>query len=88
MQSIPANIEIIPLPPYTPELNPIEQIWKELRKRGFKNELFQTLDKVVDRLCDIICALSAETMSISVDESRCSGRVRATRPEKSEPVFR
>lgn len=59
---IPANIEIIPLPPYTPELNPIEQIWKELRKRGFKNELFQTLDKVVDRLCDIICALSPETI--------------------------
>lgn len=60
--SIPANIEMIPLPPYTPELNPIEQIWKELRKRGFRNELFQTLDKVVDRLCDIICALSAESI--------------------------
>ena len=59
---IPHNIEIIPLPPYTPEMNPIEQIWKEIRKRGFRNEIFQTLEKVVDRLCDTIRALSAETV--------------------------
>ena len=59
---IPPNIEIFPLPPYTPEMNPIEQIWKELRKRGFKNEIFQTLDKVVDRLCETICSLSPSTI--------------------------
>ena len=49
-------------PPYTPEMNPIEHIWKELRAGGFHNEVFQTLEKVVDRLCDIICDLSAETI--------------------------
>ena len=43
-------------------MNPIEQIWKEIRKRGFKNEVFQTLQKVVDRLCDTICSLSKETI--------------------------
>jgi len=59
---IPENIEIFPLPPYTPEMNPIEQIWKELRKRGFRNEIFQSLDKVIDRLCDTICALSQHTI--------------------------
>ena len=59
---VPDNIEILPLPPYTPEMNPIEPIWKELRKRGFKNETFQTLNKVVDRLCDTICSLSPETV--------------------------
>lgn len=59
---IPKNIEIIPLPPYTPEMNPIEQIWEEIRKRGFKNEIFQTLDKVVDRLCNTICSLSSSTV--------------------------
>lgn len=57
---IPSNIEIFPLPPYTPEMNPIEQIWKEIRKRGFKNEIFSTLEKVVDRLCDTICSLSSQ----------------------------
>lgn len=48
------------IPPYTPEMNPIEQIWKEIRKRGFKNEVFKTLDKVIDRLCDVICSLTAD----------------------------
>ena len=57
---LPDNIRLIFLPPATPEMNPIEQIWKEIRKRGFKNEIFQTLDKVIDRLCNTICDLSAD----------------------------
>ena len=59
---IPDNIELIFIPPYTPEMNPIEQIWREIRTRGFKNEVFATLDKVVDRLCKTICDLSSETV--------------------------
>ena len=59
---IPENIELVFIPPYTPEMNPIEQIWKEIRKRGFKNEVFKSLQKVVDRLCDTICSLSNETI--------------------------
>ncbi len=55
---VPDNIVLFFIPPYTPEMNPIEQIWKEIRKRGFKNEVFSTLEKVVDRLCDVICSLS------------------------------
>lgn len=55
--TVPANIEIYPLLPYTPELNPIEQIWDEIREKGFKNELFSTLEKVVDRLCHTIVHL-------------------------------
>jgi putative transposase len=49
---IPNNIEIFPLLPYTPELNPIEMLWDELREKNFKNELFKTLSAVIDRLCD------------------------------------
>ena len=56
---VPENIYLFFIPPYTPEMNPIEQIWKELRKIGFRNEVFATLDKVVDRLCDTINSLSA-----------------------------
>ena len=60
--TIPENIRIFYLPPCTPEMNPIEQIWKEIRKRGFKNEIFATLEKVVGRLCDVINSLSQETI--------------------------
>ena len=55
---LPDNIQLFPLLPYTPEMNPIEPIWKEIRKRGFKNEQFPTLGNVVDRLCDTIVSLS------------------------------
>ena len=56
---LPDNIVLFHIPPYTPEMNPIAQIWKEIRKRGFKNESFASLAKVIDRLCDTICSLSA-----------------------------
>ena len=59
---IPENIELFYIPPYTPEMNPIEQIWKELRITGFRNEVFATLEKVVDRLCDTICTLTSDTI--------------------------
>ena len=59
---VPENIRLFFIPPYTPEMNPIEQIWKELRKMGFRNEIFATLEKVVDRLCDVINDLSAEVI--------------------------
>ncbi len=60
--NIPSNITLIFIPPYTPEMNPIEQIWKEIRKRGFKNEVFHTLDKVIDRLCETIRSLTPDVI--------------------------
>ena len=59
---VPENIRLIFLPPATPEMNSIEQIWKEIRKRGFRNEIFKTLDHVIARLCQTIRSLSAETV--------------------------
>jgi len=55
---IPPNIRLIFLPPATPEMNPIEQIWKEIRKQGFRNEIFASLNKVIDRLACTIRSLS------------------------------
>lgn len=59
---IPDNIKILYLPPYTPELNPIEQIWEELREKGFHNECFNSLDDVIDRLCLTIKNLTKSTI--------------------------
>ena len=36
--------------------------WKELRKIGFRNQVFATLEKVMDRLCDAICTLTPTTI--------------------------
>jgi len=54
MLFIPDNIRIVHLPPRTPELNPIEIIWREIRKRGFKNIIFSKLKEVVDKFFDIV----------------------------------
>lgn len=59
---IPENIELMFIPPYTPELNPIEQIWKEIREKGFANEAFPTLEHVIDRLCETINNLTKEVI--------------------------
>ena len=58
----PENVRLFYIPPYTPEMNPIEQIWKEIRKMGFRNEVFTTLDKVIDRLCETIKRLHPSTI--------------------------
>ena len=59
----PENITIVNIPPYTPEMNPIEQVWRELRTQGFRNEVFKALDSVVNRLCDTIKNLTSEIVS-------------------------
>ena len=59
---VPNNIVFFHLPPRTPEMNPIEQIWKEIRKLGFKNRLFGSIQEVIDRFNDVIRELSKETI--------------------------
>lgn len=48
---VPENIRLIKLPPRSPELNPAEHIWEELREKNFANKAFKDLDEVEDKLC-------------------------------------
>jgi transposase len=41
---IPENVSILLLPPYSPELNPVELIWRHLRQRKLSNRLYPTVD--------------------------------------------
>jgi len=47
---IPDNIKLSKLPPYSPELNPTEHIWEEIREKWFENKVFLSIDAVVDTL--------------------------------------
>ncbi len=42
------NHSIIKLPPYSPELNPIEQVWSWLRQHHLANRSFQSYEDIVD----------------------------------------
>jgi transposase len=52
--NIPENITLFPLPPYSPELNPVESIWDEIREKGFHNEVFNSMSLVETRLSNTI----------------------------------
>lgn len=52
---LPENIRLLPLPPYAPELNPVEHIWDEIQEKFFHNRVFNSLDSLEDQLA---CALS------------------------------
>jgi len=60
--SIPENVELFFIPSGTPEMNPMEQVWREIRTQGFHNQFFSTLDLALDRLCDTIQNLTPVTI--------------------------
>ncbi|KKO19825.1 MAG: IS630 family transposase [Candidatus Brocadia sp.] len=47
---IPKNISLVFLPPYSPELNPAEQIWNILRRDYFANRVFDSLDAAIGQV--------------------------------------
>ena len=57
---IPENIELTYLPPYSPELNPVERLWRHLKAAATHNILHATLDELMDSLQEAIQALTEE----------------------------
>jgi len=47
---VPKNMKLLPLPPYAPELNPVEHLWDELREKYFGNVVFDSLDALESHL--------------------------------------
>jgi transposase len=56
---VPDNISLLSLPPYSPELNPVENIWQFLRQNYLANRVFDTYTAIVDACCDAWNALVA-----------------------------
>jgi hypothetical protein len=49
---VPRNITLLPLPPYSPELNPAENVWEYLRKNKLSNRLYQSYEDIVEACCE------------------------------------
>jgi hypothetical protein len=47
---IPENIRLHRLPPYSPQLNPQEHLWDELREKEFPNRVFSEMSGVIHQL--------------------------------------
>ena len=49
---VPDNISLLPLPPYAPELNPVENVWAYLRANKLAITVFDSYDDIVDACCN------------------------------------
>ena len=49
--SVPDNLSLLFLPPYSPELNPVEELWHELRRRFFANRVIHTVEQLIEACC-------------------------------------
>lgn len=47
----PPNVTLIPLPPYSPELNPIENLWHYLRSHHWSNRRYRDYDDLREAAC-------------------------------------
>src|SRR5271170_398267 len=66
---VPANLSLVFLPPYSPELNPIERLWLHLRDNRLSHRVFRTTEEIIDSCCAAWKWLLGETGRI---RSLCS----------------
>ena len=70
---IPNNIKVFHLPPYSPQLNPIERVWQYLKKKYLSNRVFNSYEHILDSGCEawnflsnnIIKSISGNYLSVS-----------------------
>lgn len=62
---LPENIRFILQPAHSPELNPVEHIWEELKEKFLPNKAFSLLEEVVDVVCEGLNQLSSDFKKLS-----------------------
>ena len=48
---LPDNLTLAPLPPYSPELNPVERVWLYLRERYLSLRVHDDTEAIIDACC-------------------------------------
>ena len=51
---VPRNMALVRLPPYAPELNPVEHLWDEIREKDFANRVYDSLGTVIAQALDAL----------------------------------
>lgn len=59
---VPPNVTLVPLPPYSPELNPVERVWLYLREHFLSHRLLDSYEEIVAACCDAWNSLTAERL--------------------------
>ncbi len=54
------NIELVFLPPYSPELNPVERFWQFIKDNTIKNQVYKTLKAIEDEVAQFLKEMTDE----------------------------
>ena len=57
---VPENIRLIFQPAYSPEVNPVEHLWEELREKYLHNRVFPSLEDLIEVLCQALAELTED----------------------------
>ncbi len=69
-REVPDNITLLKLPPYAPELNPMENVWAYLRANKLAISVFESYDEIVDKCCDAWNFFAEDKQAITSITSR------------------
>lgn len=59
---VPKNIEIWFLPPYSPELNPVERLWKSIKRNTLHNRLYDSLKLLEKTVVEYFDTLTSDVL--------------------------
>jgi transposase len=68
---IPSNIQILYLPPRSPELNPIEKLWQYMKSHTIKNKIYESLADLEQAICDFVKSLSPTKLRQTCSINHC-----------------
>ena len=61
---IPDNMMVRTLPPYSPQLNPLENIWDNMREKSFANIVFKSMDAVENKISEACLHYEENTKTV------------------------
>jgi transposase len=67
---VPDHLSLLPLPPKSPELNPVENLWQLLRQNKLSNRIFASYQAIVTAACNAWNSLLADPARITSIRTR------------------
>jgi transposase len=62
---LPANLRLVFLPPWSPQLNPVEHLWNEVREKWFGNRVFDSMNAVEEQLITALKTLEEDSPRVA-----------------------
>jgi transposase len=60
---VPLNIEIVYLPPYSPELNPVERLWQYIKRNTIRNRVYESIKCLEDNVCQFVANIRSDRLA-------------------------